>query len=143
MFISSPMRRKSWLAAATTILMLVGNLGSPAAYAKLATNTINAVARVNGPGNQLIVTGPIVFTIGETAYVRVTVTQRTTGAIAEGLARLVGTGAAQQWEIRAHAIGPQRFQPGAATAVAVAATHDGNQTTDAHQWLVNVTLVRP
>jgi hypothetical protein len=47
-------------------------------------NTIDPVAIVADNGRHLIVTGPIECTHGERVELRVTVTQRETGAVAEG-----------------------------------------------------------
>jgi hypothetical protein len=73
----------------------------------------------------------------------VTVTQRTTGTVAEGGAILTGTGTTNHWEIEAAVQGNETFEAGAATATAIAVTSAaGGQATDAHQWLVNITLVK-
>jgi len=89
------------------------------------------------------VTGPISCTAGERVPLRVTVTQRTTGALAEGSTRVVcaGEGQLQQWEVHATAQGANTFEPGAATAVAVGRSTRRGDTSDAHQWLVEITLV--
>ena len=47
----------------------------------------------------------------------------------------------EQWEIHAPARGAGRFQEGPATAVALARTGNGGGSTDAHQWLVRITLI--
>ena len=67
-------------------------------------------------------------------------TQRSTGALAEGDTLLFCTGDTQHWEVRASTRGNETFQEGPATAVAVARTSDRGVTDDAHQWLVNITL---
>ena len=92
-------------------------------------------------GRQIIVTGPIACTAGERAYLRVTVSQRATGAVAEGRSLVTCTGNTQQWEVHASTQGNETFEEGPATAVAIARTTDRGETTDAHQWLVNITLV--
>jgi hypothetical protein len=79
------------------------------AFAGLSANTIDPVAIVTDNGRHLIVTGPVVCTAGETAYLRVTVTQRLTGAVAQGLTRLTCTGDDQQWEVHAVAYGKETF----------------------------------
>jgi hypothetical protein len=71
----------------------------------------------------------------------VTVTQRATGAVAEGHTRLTCTGNTQQWEVHASTRGQEIFEEGPATAVALARTSDREDITDAHQWLVDITLV--
>ena len=74
-------------------------------------------------------------------FMRLTVTQRSTGAAAEGRAFLTATGAVQQWEVETAAEGGATFEAGPATAVAFARNTVGGKATDAHQWLVNITLV--
>ena len=70
-----------------------------------------------------------------------TVTQRSTGAVAEGVIFFTGTGQSNQWEITAVAEGRAAFEAGPATVVALARSAINGQATDAHQWLVNVTLL--
>ena len=69
------------------------------------------------------------------------VTQRETGALAEGVALFACTGVVQQWKVLASIHGNETFQPGPATAVAIGRSSSGAKTTDAHPWLVNITLV--
>jgi hypothetical protein len=94
-------------------------------------------------GRRLLVTGPIACSAGERTQLRVTVTQRTTGAVAEGQARFTcqGEDDVQQWEVRAVAQGEARFQEGTAWAVGLARTTAHGDATDAHQWLVEITVV--
>jgi hypothetical protein len=92
-------------------------------------------------GRHLVVTGPIACTASERATVWVTVTQRATGAVAEGRTLLTCTGAVQQWEVHAATLGRETFEEGPATAVALDRTTTRRATTDAHQWLVEITLV--
>jgi hypothetical protein len=87
------------------------------------------------------VTGPVACTEGEIGHQRVSVTQRSTGAVAEGRTRIVCTGELQQWEVQAAVLGEQTFEEGPATAVALCRATDRGESTDAHQWLVEVTLV--
>lgn len=62
--------------------------GTPVVVAKVARNTIDPIAALAGNGHHLSVTGPIGCTAGQWAELRVTVTQRTTGAVAEGRTRV-------------------------------------------------------
>jgi len=126
---------------ASLIAVLIGVTPAPLAFARIAYNTIDALVSVSDEGRHLVVTGPIACTANERAYLRATVTQRTTGATAEGYTFIVCTRAIQQWEVHATAQGKETFEPGSATAVAVARTTTRAETTDAHQWLVAVTLV--
>ncbi len=130
-----PHRR--WLAVA----LLAGTLVAGIAVAKIARNTIDAVAILTDAGRSVIVTGPITCTPGERVFLGVTVTQRSTGALAEGRGVITCTGEALQWEIDAPLRGRAAFVDGPAIAVAVARSTDHGITTDAHQWLVEVTLV--
>ena len=129
------------LVSAATFLTLVGLLIAPVALARVVLNTINPVAIVTDNGRHLVVTGPIACTSGEKVYLRVTVTQRSTGAVAEGRTRLTCTGDTQQWEVHASTQGKDTFEAGPATAVALGRTSNRGDITDAHQWLVDITLV--
>jgi hypothetical protein len=108
--------------------------------ARIILNTIDANAVVTDNGRHVIVTGPIVCDSGERAEIRVTVTQRTTGALAEGLTRVICTGLQQRWKVHAAAQANESFEEGAARAVGLARTSDRASTTDAHQWLVDIAL---
>ena len=134
--------RKKWLVPAALLLALAGVFVARTAFAKIITNTIDPVGIVADKGRHLTVGGPITATAGERTELRVTVTQRSTGALAEGVAFLTGTGDLQQWEVEAAVHGRERFEPGEATAVALARTMVHGKVTDAHQWLVNITLVK-
>ncbi len=135
-------KRMICLVSAAMVLTLVGVCIVPTAFARIVANTIDPVAIVTDNGRHLIVTGPIACTEGERAYLRATVTQRATGAVAEGQTLLTCTGDTQHWEIHAATQSQETFEEGPATAVAVARTSDRGDITDAHQWLVAITLVR-
>lgn len=112
------------------------------ALAKLARNTIDPVALVTDDGLHVIATGPVLcIPAGERYHVHVTVSQRTTGAVAVGRSLATCTGSAQQWEVHASVQGNAAFEPGPAIAVALGRTTDRGLSTDAHQWLVPITLV--
>jgi len=104
-------------------------------------NTIDPVAVVAGGGRHLILTGPIRCDQEERTELRVTVTQRETGAVAEGYAVFTCTVETQQWEVHAVTQGKATFEEGPATAVGVGSTTSRGTATDAHQWLVDITLV--
>jgi hypothetical protein len=96
---------------------------------------------VTDNGRQLVVTGPIACTAGQRVYLRVTVTQRDTGAVAEGHSRLLCSGDTQPWEVHAATQGKESFTEGAAWAVGLARTSERGDIDDAHQWLVDITLM--
>ena len=106
----------------------------------MSFNTIDPIAIVTGNGRHIVVTGPIACDEAETAYVRVVVTQRATGAVAEGSTFITCSGDTQQWEAQASSQGKATFEEGPATAVALGRTTFRGEATDAHQWLVDITL---
>ena len=112
------------------------------ASARVVGNTIDPVAALTDNGRGILVTGPISCTESESGELRVVVTQRETGAVAEGRARITCTPTIQQWEVRAQTQGNETFQEGPATAVALVRTMVGGRAVDAHQWLVDITIVR-
>jgi hypothetical protein len=122
-------------------LTLVGVGIVSTAFARIVANTIDPVATVTDDGRHLIVTGPLACTAGERASLHMTVTQRTTGAVAEGRTLLTCTGDTQHWEVHAATQGHTPFAAGPATAAAMARTTTRGDATDAHQWVVNLTLV--
>ena len=133
--------RAKYLAPTAIVLSLLGVFVASVAFARITANTIDPVANVTDHGRHLIVTGPLGCTEGERSYLRVTVTQRATGAVAEGRTLITCTGATQRWKIHASVQGEETFEEGPASVAALARTADGGQTTDAHQWLVDIMLV--
>jgi len=132
---------KTWLVSSTVLVILAGVFVARTAFAKITNNTIDPVGIVADKGRQVTVTGPIAVTAGERTELRVTVTQRSTGGVAEGVIFFTGSGQTNQWEITAVAGGRATFQAGPATVVGLARSSIKGQATDAHQWLVNVTLL--
>jgi multisubunit Na+/H+ antiporter MnhG subunit len=127
---------------ATAMLLLLAALFiAPPASARVVLNTIDAVAIVADDGRHLVLTGPITCTANERAYLRVTVAQRETGAVAEGRTLITCTSGTQQWEVHAATTGKKAFQAGPATAVALGRTTTRGDVTDANQWLVEITLI--
>src|SRR5262245_53606595 len=147
------MRVSSHRTSSVIFLAVAGWWLTPPAFARIARNTIDPQAVVTDNGRHLVVTGPIECTAGERSFVRVTVTQRTTGAVAEGSTVFECSGAPEMWEVHATAQGKAAFAPGAATAVGLARTvareehqvrrsgSSRKDVTDAHQWLVDIELV--
>jgi hypothetical protein len=128
------------LVLAAVVMALAGAFLARTASAGIQVNTVDAVAQMTGNGRHLLVTGPIGCTAGERAHIRVTVTQRTTGAVAEGHTLVRCAGDTQQWAVRASTRGRETFEEGPAVAVALARTTAGGVATDTHQWLVAITL---
>jgi hypothetical protein len=61
------------------------------AWARVAYNTIDSVAVLTDNGRGLIVTGPIECSESQATELEVTVTQRESGAVAQGRARISGS----------------------------------------------------
>jgi hypothetical protein len=140
--LAQQVKHRRWrLASIATVVTLSGLFVAPWAFARIVNNTIDPVAAVTDHGRLVVATGPLTCTRGERAFLRVTVTQRATGAVAEGRGRIVCTGNSQQWQVHAATQGKETFDEGPALAVAIARTADDGEITDAHQWLVDVTLV--
>jgi hypothetical protein len=142
MTLKSLKAHQRWLVPAALALTLAGLLVARTAFARVTINTIDPVGIVAHQGRHVTVGGPLAMTAGETALLRVTVTQRTTGALAEGQVLVRGNGQTNQWEVTAAVQGRETFAPGPATAVALARPTLNGNATDAHQWLVNITLVK-
>src|SRR5262245_33128750 len=126
-----------WVVSAAIVLTIVGVFVAPLAYARYAANTIDPVATLSDNGRRIQLTGPVQADEGERAFLRVTVTQRSTGAVAEGIATFRSTGELQQWEVHASTRGKASFEAGPATAVAIGTSSAHCKSTDAHQWLVD------
>jgi len=135
-------KRKILLVSAAVVIAIAGLLIARTAFARVVMNTIDPVAKVIDNGRHLVVTGPLTCSGIQQVHLRVIVTQRTTGAVAEGQILFSSTGESQHWEVNAMTQGNETFQEGTATAVAIATTTERGITDDAHQWLVNITLVR-
>ena len=136
-------RHYRWsFAVAFLVLALVSASVMPIVYAGIQANTIDPSGAIAVGGHQIHITGPIMATQGEEVHLKITVTQRTTGAIAEGEVKFVATGAPQHWQATAHRFHKETFAEGPAVAVAVARTTLQGKTTDSHQWLVPIMLVQ-
>ena len=142
MFAQPTKKRMKGLVSATIVLILVVAFITPATFARIVRNTVDSVATVTDNGRQIIVTGPMACIESQRADLRVTVTQRSTGAVAEGRALVTCTGDTLQWEVHVLIQGKETFEEGPAIAVAIASTSDRGDTDDAHQWLVSIRLVR-
>jgi hypothetical protein len=102
---------------------------------RIISPEIDSPVRLSGAGRQLLVRGPITCLAGDEVRIRVTVTQRTTGAVAEGRWRRLCTGGSRHWTTKAAvAEGPAAFAAGPAQACAVALARRGGKPTDALQW---------
>src|SRR5215831_258463 len=126
--------------SAVMALTLVGVGITSISFAAITSTTINPLAIVTDNGRRLIVSRPMVCTESETVELRVQVTQRATGAVAEDRISLTCTGIPQHWNVDALIQGHETFRVGSATAVAFGRTTTRGAPTDAHQWVVDITL---
>ena len=122
-------------------LGLLAAIFGTSANAGIQVNTVDPAAQVSEKGRRVRITGPIACTVGQRAEVYVTLTQRATGAVAMGKSHFICTGYIQQWEVHAATQGREDFEAGAAFAVALGITSTRGKADDAHQWLVQITLV--
>lgn len=131
-------RFRLFLILSATIALLLTQTAS----AVMFRNTINPDVTMNGGGNVLSVRGPIGCDDGELLRLRLTVTQATTGALAQGYTSLDCTGDDVEWSLKAIAYGKARFEEGEAQACAMGLTRIGNTVTDIRQWCAanNVTI---
>jgi hypothetical protein len=141
MFAQSTQNHVKYLVSAAFVLNILSVWIVPLAFAGITSNTIDD-AIVTDKGRHIIVTGSIACDAGQRAFIRVTLTQRSTGAVAEAQTRITCTGNIKQWEVHVSTRDKERFQEGSATAVALVRTIDRGNTDDAHQELVDITLVR-
>jgi hypothetical protein len=113
------------------------------AFAGVALNTIDRKAIMDTDHRVVEVTGPLRCTRTERATIRVTVSQRTTGAVAEGRWRGLCRPTTRTWTARsvtAHA--SPSFRTGTAKACALGVTRQGRTVTDAKQWCKRIQLVK-
>ena len=141
MFMKPAWHTKQRLIAAATMI-LAGTLVGAFADARITLNTIDAIAKITDNGRGIVVTGPLECTESQPVDLRVTVSQRSSGAVAEGTARITCTPNRVQWEVRITTQGNATFQEGPAIATALARSTQHGDPDDAHQWLVEITLVR-
>jgi pimeloyl-ACP methyl ester carboxylesterase len=132
------MQRTPLVLAGLAALLLSG---ADAASAFIAANTIDELATHKNDGRLLRVTGPIGCTRGERVSIRVTVTQRATGARARSRWRGRCTGKVQRWQVGARARRGTRFENGRGRVCAVAKTRSGSRVTDTRSWCERVNVV--
>ena len=96
--------------------------------------TINAVATLRSKGGEVLVEGPIQCEKHEMLRLRVTVSQRTTRALAEGNLEQEATGRVQCWEVVAKRQHAESFEEGPGEACVLATTWHHGTLTDVAQW---------
>jgi hypothetical protein len=125
------------------LCMMMSLLLVQSASAVMFRNTINPDVTMNANGRHLNVRGPIGCDPGDLLRIRITVTQASTGAIAQGYTNYRCTGEDFEWTLKAVAYGAARFEEGEAQACALGSTRQGNTITDVRQWCAaNGVLIR-
>jgi hypothetical protein len=125
----------------TALVAAMTALTAPAG-AGVVLNTIDREATVDQAGRILEAAGPIRCSERERAAIRVTISQRTTGAVAEGRWRGRCRSTTTRWTARGFvAQSSATFQPGTAQACALGVTRRAQNVTDAKQWCRTVRLV--
>jgi hypothetical protein len=126
----------------TTLVAASIALAAPAS-AGVVLNTIDRDVSLDGAGRVVAVTGPIRCTEAERASIRVTVTQRATGAVSEGRWRGTCRRTTTTWTAKRFVRhGSAAFRPGTARACALGVTRRAGTVTDAKQWCEAVRLVQ-
>jgi hypothetical protein len=126
---------------ATALAAAITTLPAPAG-AGVVLNTIDREATLDDAGRVVEAAGPIRCSEHERATIRVTISQRTTGAVAEGRWRGRCVQTTTTWTVRGFAPqGSAMFQPGTAKACALGITRRDGSVTDAKQWCRTIRLV--
>ena len=133
---SSPKQLKRFVLV-TALMMMVNVFMTTTAFGRILLTTNDVVSVAFDNNRQLIVSGHTTCDAKETVIVRVTVTQRSTGALAEGDISLTATGEVQEFVVRARTLGKENFEEGPVTVVYLIHTSYRGDSTDCHQWLVS------
>lgn len=153
---SHPNRRRPWVAVVAVgvlclvvLLALSGGMSEPADARARFFPIPNATAEtaVLEPihDDDVVVTGGIKCATGQLVEINVTVTQETTGAVANGstLTRCLGTDTqARQWIVHAPTVSQTAFEAGNAHLVVNARTLAQGEETHEWSWEPDVQLVR-
>ena len=112
---------------------LYKNVCNGASYCVCSSGGFTPTASV-GPGGRVQIGGHAACFEGAVADLRVTITQRGTGAVAEGRTRITCTGDETSWEIQGETVGRRAFVAGPATACGLLEVTGVNDPPDAVQW---------
>jgi hypothetical protein len=132
------MKREGMLAVA--VLVATALMAAPA-DARMVVQFDTQAALLQS-GRLLRVKGPVGCSRTERMAIRVTVTQRAAGAVAEGWWRGLCRVRRATWTAREVGIqGRQVFRAGRAQACALGTTRRAGRVTEAHQWCETIRLV--
>ena len=129
-----------WIVAGICVLpdclfpgTLYQNVCNGGSYCVCSSGGFTPTASV-GPGGRVQIGGHAACAEGAVADPRVTITQRGTGAVAEGTTRIACTGGETSWEIQGATVGRRAFIAGPATACGLLEIGGANDPPDAVQW---------
>jgi hypothetical protein len=134
--------RAQAIACAATLALALG-LTSPAFARAIdpAHTTVGNSARLGTDAKTVAIDGVVACATCRTFTLGATVSQRTSGAVAQGGVRCVCHGARERWTLTARAREGTRFrQGGARVCVWIIARRAAGRAIDAEQWCENVTL---
>jgi hypothetical protein len=133
-----------WFTLISVVTAIIAALATGPAFAAIRENTIDPVVTLSADGRQLLVTGPIACTVGDTLLIRITVSQSGTEVVGDGRFVTRCTGDPQQWIVPVTSRDSAAFAAGRAQACALGITYDGEVVTDTRQWCAvdGVTLIR-
>jgi hypothetical protein len=126
---------------AATVLIFMAISMAPASIG-IPSTAFDPTLKVHDNGRRVSVTGTVDCSAGERVQIHVRITQRSTGAVAEGNWKGKCTGSLQTWEIDAVVHGSGELEAGAAQGVGLAVTSSRGKSTDAIQWLNEITLIQ-
>jgi hypothetical protein len=97
-------------------------------------------ASLVGGGAEVHLSGPVDCPVGDTVAIRATVSQLSTGAVAEGDWSKACTGTALHWHITAIVDDGAHLRPGSADGVGLAVIRDRGVPVSALSWISPLTL---
>ncbi|MDX6535775.1 MAG: hypothetical protein QOD37_116 [Gaiellales bacterium] len=122
-------------------LALALGASAPAGASDPAHAHIAGSATLNARASAVLVTGVVTCTGCRRFTLGATVSQRSSGAVAQGGVRCVCHGSRERWLVTARAREATRFQPGRArVCVWLIARGSAEAAIDANQWCENVSL---
>ena len=133
------------LLAAIVLIFMVTSMAQAGFINDGTSNSLtrfDSTLEVNDNGRRVSVTGTVACTAGEKVQIHVSITQSATGAVAEGNWKGDCTGSLQTWGTDAVLQRSGEFEAGDAQGVGLGVTSSHGKSTDAIQWLDEITLMQ-
>ena len=130
------------LALAVLAFANVASAGTPACGTTCLkpAAAFNRTGGLTNGGRGVNVSGPIGCPAGDSVQLRATVSQRSTGAVAQGFWNKVCAGSGQHWHTTASVTDGVTMSAGCVHATGLAIVRHAGKPVDAFQWLRTVTL---